>query len=197
MKKLFLLIPILVLSSCSSFQVFEKKVPDPIKKTKDHLDNEKNGAYYLAINSNNQNKALANVLSRSIGTPKTIEENPELIKKNLLENCQQYESNIYGLNKELINFQGKDIKGSGFNLFPFVSSFGIIVIVALLILFPSLASVLFFILRRTRSAMQNIVTGIKEFSEHDPDKAKNLNELLNKKLDRVEKNLKFKMENHG
>jgi Sec-independent protein translocase protein TatA len=194
MKKLFLLIPILVLSSCSSFQVFEKKVPDPIKKTKDHLDNEKNGAYYLAINSNNQNKALANVLSRSIGTPKTIEDNPELIKKNLLDNCQEYESNIYGLNKELINFQGKDIKGSGFNLFPFISSFGIIVIVALLILFPSLASVLFFILRRTKKAFENVVKGVQEFSKDDPEASKKLQDLLEKKLDRTEKILKGKVE---
>ena len=115
MKKLLLFIPILVLSSCSSFQVFEKKVPDPIKKTKDHLDNEKNGAYYLAINSTNENKFVAGALSRSLGTPKTIEENPELIKKKLLENCQQYESSFSNLNQELENFSGKNIEGSGLN----------------------------------------------------------------------------------
>jgi len=194
MKKLFLLIPILVLSSCSSLQFFEKKVPDPIKKTKDHLDNEKNGAYYLAVNTSNQNQSVANALSRSLGTPKTIEDNPELIKKNLLDNCQEYESNIYGLNKELINFQGKDIKGSGFNLFPFVSSFGLIVIVALLILFPSLASVLFFILRRTKKAFENVVKGVQEFSKDDPEASKKLQDLLEKKLDRTEKILKGKVE---
>ena len=192
--KLILISFILVLSSCSSFQVLEKKVPKPINKKQIHLDHERRGAYYLAINADNKNKGLENALSRSLGTPSTIENNPELIKKNLLDNCQEYEANIYGLNKELINFQGKDIKGSGFNLFPFVSSFGVIVIIALLILFPSLASVLFFILRRTKGAFENVVKGVQEFSKDDPEASKKLQDLLDKKLDRTEKILKGKVE---
>ena len=80
---------------------------------------------------------------------------------------------------------------------PWFSGLGFIVVIVLLVLFPSLITVLFFVLRRTRNALGNIVTGIKEFSESDPSNAKDLHELLEKKLDRVEKNLKFKMENHG
>ena len=91
MKLLLLISFVFTFTSCSSFQVFEKKVPDPIRKNKDHLNNEKSGAYYLAINTTDQNQDVANALSRSLGSPNKIENDPEIIKK-LLENTQDYES---------------------------------------------------------------------------------------------------------
>lgn len=193
--KLLILIPfVFALSSCSSFQVFEKKVPESIRKNKDHLDNEKSGAYYLAINTTDQNQDVANALSRSLGSPNKIENDPKIIKKKLLENTQDYESKIFELNKQLDQFGGKKIDGTGFSLFPFVSSFGFIVIIILLVLFPSLASVLFFILKRTKKAFENVIIGIKEFEKDNPESAKSLEEMLEKKLDKAEKIMKGKVQ---
>ena len=187
----------LVFTSCGSLRVFQEEVPSPIKKTEIHKNEERKGAYYLALNTTEENQLVANALSRSLGTPTEVENNAEIISETLFKQTSTHEQNLYGLNTKLDKLQGKQIKDTGLNVMPWFSGLGFIVVIVLLVLFPSLITVLFFVLKRTRSALGNIVTGIKEFSESDPSNAKDLHELLEKKLDRVEKNLKFKMENHG
>ena len=192
------LLPLLLLfSSCTSLRVFQDKVPEPIKKTEIHKNEERKSAYYLALNTTEENQLVANALSRSLGTPSNVEKDANVLSETLFEETSAYEKSLFGLNNKLEKFQGKEIEDTGFNIMPLFSGLGIVVIIVLLVLFPSLVTVLFFILRRTRSALGNIVNGIKEFSENDPTHARDLNELLDKKLDRVEKNLKFKLENHG
>ena len=183
----FILLLCLLMTSCGTFQVLEKKVPDPVKKTHQHKEYEKQGAYYLATNTEHENELVADALSRSIGTPKKKESNPNTIESNLFEQNSNYENRRSELNDELESFSGEKIEGTGFNLFPFFSGFGMIAVVGLLILFPSTITVLFFILRRTRSAMANVVEGIEQFSKDDPEHCKHLDELLEKKLDRKEK----------
>lgn len=185
---------ILLFSSCGSLRVFEEKVPDPIKKNIKHIDEEKKGAYYLAMHTKDFNRMVADALSRSLGNPSSIEEDPNQLANNLFSYSSDYGARFLSLNNQLEHLQGKDISGTGFNLAPFISGFGIVGILALFILFPSLATILFFILKRTRNAMANVVSGIKEFSESSPDKAKDLNDLLDKKLDRVEKKMKWRFE---
>ena len=187
----------LLFTSCGSVRVFEDKVPEPIKKNEIHKDAEKQGAYYLAVNAKDENKDVANALSRSIGTPSKIEDNPKTIVESLFSFTSNYESKISNLNQELETLQGKDIEGTGFNLMPFTSTLGFVLICILLVLFPSAITILFFILKRTRNAFSNIVKGVQEFTKNNPGNAKDLNEVLEKKMDRVEKALKTKYETYG
>ena len=177
----------LLISSCGTMNILEKKVPDPVRKTNQHKEYEKQASYYLASNTQNENQLVANALSRSIGTPKKKETNPNTIESNLFYQNSNYENRRSELNDELELFSGKKIEGTGINLFPFFSSFGVIALIAVLVLFPSATTILFFVLRRTKTAMANVVEGIQEFSRDDPDHAKKLDELLEKKLDRREK----------
>ena len=187
MMKAILISLCILISSCGSMNILEKKVPDPVRKSNQHKEIEKQASYYLASNTKNENQLVANALSRSIGTPKKKETNPNTIESNLFYQNSEYENKRIKLNDELETFAGKKIEGTGINLFPFFSSFGIIALIAILILFPSATTILFFVLRRTRTAMANVVEGIQEFSRDDPDHAKKLDELLEKKLDRREK----------
>lgn len=181
------LVALFLVSSCSSFQLFEKQVPDPVRKSIKHQEYEKQGAYFLARNTEDKNELVANALSRSIGTPKKKEEDADTIESKLFEVNSDFENRRVILNQELESFSGKKIEGTGMNVFPFFSSFGIIAVVALLVLFPGTITILFFILRRTRSAMANIVDGIEQFSKDDPEHCKHLDDLLEKRLDRREK----------
>lgn len=184
----------LLFGSCSNLRVLEEKVPAPIEKKRDHLDEEKKGAYYLAENTKDENLLVANALSRSLGNPSTIEDKPQEIAEKLFAFSSNHENQIFSLNNKLRELNGKEIQGTGFSLMPYFSGFGLVAIIALFILFPSLATILFFILKRTRSALSNVVSGVAEFTKSEPEKAKDLNDLLEKKLDRVEKNLKYKFE---
>jgi hypothetical protein len=187
MMKAILISLCILISSCGSMNILEKKVPDPVRKSNQHKEIEKQASYYLASNTKNENQLVANALSRSIGTPKKKETNPNTIESNLFYQNSEYENKRIKLNDELETFAGKKIEGTGINLFPFFSSFGVIALIAVLVLFPSATTILFFVLRRTRTAMANVVEGIQEFSRDDPDHAKKLDELLEKKLDRREK----------
>jgi hypothetical protein len=195
--KLLIITFVFFLTSCGSVRIFEDRVPDPIRKNQIHLDKEKQGAYYLAVNAKNENKDVANALSRSIGTPSKIEDNPKTIVESLFSFTSNYEGKISNLNQELETLQGKDIEGTGFNIMPYTSTLGIVVICILLVLFPSAITILFFILKRTRNAFSNIVKGVQEFTKNNPGNAKDLNEVLEKKMDRVEKALKTKYETYG
>jgi hypothetical protein len=186
MKAILISLCILI-SSCGSMNILEKKVPDPVRKSNQHKEIEKQASYYLASNTQNENQLVANALSRSIGTPKKKETNPNTIESNLFYQNSEYENKRIKLNDELETFAGKKIEGTGINLFPFFSGFGVIALIAVLVLFPSATTILFFVLRRTKTAMANVVEGIQEFSRDDPDHAKKLDELLEKKLDRREK----------
>ena len=195
--KLLIITFLFFLTSCESVRIFEDRVPEPIRKNQIHLDKEKQGAYYLAVNAKNENKDVANALSRSIGTPSKIEDNPKTIVESLFSFTSNYEGKISNLNQELETLQGKDIEGTGFNIMPYTSTLGIVVICILLVLFPSAITILFFILKRTRNAFSNIVKGVQEFTKNNPGNAKDLNEVLEKKMDRVEKALKTKYETYG
>ena len=177
----------LLLTSCGTFRVGEKSVPDPVKKTQQHKEVEKQSAYYLATHTTDENKVVADVLSRSIGTPKKKENKSSVLESELFQHIGNFESRTIELNDELESYSGKTIEGTGINLLPFFSSFGVVAIVALLILFPSATTILFFVLRRTRTAFANVVEGIQEFAKDDPEHSKHLDELLEKKLDRREK----------
>ena len=140
---------------------------------------------------------MCKCLSRSLGTPQNLAEDANAINDNLYKSINEYENGFTNLNQELQNLENKKIQDTGFSLTPLFSGLGFIAVVAICVLFPSVLTILFFVLKRTRSALQNIVTGIKEFSDNDPDNAKNLHQLLEQKLDRVEKKLKYRMESNG
>ena len=192
----YLILPLcFALTSCGSFRLFQDKVPEPVKKNLNHLDYEKQGAFYLAKNLEDDNKDVANALSRSLGIPSNEEKDSSRITENLITSSSNYQSRINGLNTKLENLKGKEIEDTGFNFFPISSILGIIAIVVICILFPSAVTVLFFVLKRTRLALANVVSGVKEFTEKHPEESKDLDEILEKKLDRAEKKIKWKYEN--
>lgn len=195
MMKYLIFTSLLFLTSCGSYRIFQDKVPEPVKKNEIHLNNEKQGAFYLAKNTQDNNKNVADALSRSLGLPEIIEEDFDKITKDLITSSSNYENRIYGLNTKLENLKGKELEGTGFNVFPITSILGIILLVVVCILFPSAVTILFFILKRTRLALANVVSGVKEFTQNNPEESKGLDEILEKKLDRAEKKLKWKYEN--
>ena len=186
MHKLIILVSLLLVG-CGTFRVGEEKVPDPVRKTNQHKEVEKQSAYYLATHTKDENKVVADVLSRSIGAPKQKEEKANVLESELFRHIANFENENVQLNDKLEQYSGKSIAGTGISLLPFFSGFGVISVIALLVLFPGLATVLFFILRRTKTAMANVIEGIQEFSKDDPVHCKKLDDLLEKKLDRREK----------
>jgi hypothetical protein len=182
-----LMLCLLLMTSCGTFRVGEEKIPDPVRKTKQHKETERVGAYYLFENTTNENQLVASALSRSLGTPNKKQKDPNVLESELFRHIANFENENVQLNDKLEEYNGMSIAGTGYNLFPFFSGFGIVAIVALLILFPSATTILFFVLRRTRTAFANVVEGIQEFSKDDPEHSKHLDELLEKKLDRREK----------
>jgi hypothetical protein len=191
---ILLCLSIILFSGCS-LRVFKDKVPEPNRKSQEHRENEREGAFYLAENVElPTHKFLAEALSRSLGLPMDREKKSAEIAESLGTEITRHESRARQLNEELTKHQGHDIEGTGFNILPAISSVSFIGFIILLILFPSAITVFFFLLKRSRLAFSNLVKGVSKFSDKEPEAGIKLNEILERELDRKEKLMAKKVE---
>jgi hypothetical protein len=189
------LIFLFLFSSSCSLRVFKDKVPEPNNKTRDHKESEREGAYYLAEKvTEPSSRKVAQSLSNSLGIPSDTQKKSEEIASSLKAHSRNYEERGRELNEELSQYSGKRIEGTGLNIMPAITSISFIGFIVLLVLFPSVISVFFFLLRRSKLAFGNLVKGIGKFSQSEPEAGTKLNDILEKELDRKEKLLAKKFE---
>ena len=176
--KYLLFFSLLVLSGCStSFgRFFQTKVPTPIVKQEAQMEAERRSADFIArtIETPVELKPIAEALSQSLGAPKvqikslTLADLPAAYltaSRELHAGQVAQQQQIAELNKQLAKYQGKEIEGTGVNLLgPGIIT--ILVILAVLgVMFPPIASLLFFSLRRVKAAASTVVQGLEEAAQ--------------------------------
>lgn len=189
-----LVISLLLFSSCS-LRVFQDKVPAPVEKTNKHKEAEREASYYLAnnIQSPQEAKEIAGILSYSLGVPSDTDNTHDKIRNNLTSNIAELDKNRLELNYNLKKNAGLEIEGTGFDIMPYMSLTTIILIVALCVFCPAIISVAFFIIKRLRGALSAMVSAVEEFKKDDPEHAPKLKQALASNLDQSHKVLVSKL----
>ena len=187
--KFGVLVIFLTLSSCTSFRVLQKAAPNAVEKSEQHLESERVAGDFLARNVIPENKKVATSLSHSLGHPNHPSDNKEKISENLNDEISKNRKNQNQLNQTLNRYAGKEIEGTGIDLGKGLSITTIILIIVGVVAFPSTISILFFLLRQSRSALTSIVAGVEMFKQHDPEHGKELKECLNAKMDKKHKEI--------
>ena len=187
----WLLILIFVFASSCSLKVFPDKVPQPVEKHHQHLDEERKSAYWLAHNIDEPKpaKSIAENLSTSLGYPSEIEADGEIVESALRAHLSAHQAEQDALKKKLTELGGAEIEGTGFNLLPAMSGLGIISIIALCIFCPALITVFVFIFKRLKGCLSTIVKAIDEHTFTEPASAKLLKEKLSREMDKSHKKL--------
>ena len=184
------------ISGCQlpQWRVFQKKVPGPLVKAESVVELERQSADFIARNviEPPELKPIAEKLSQSLGAPKEpILESPakaedEFAKawnKELLKTQEQ----IRELNDELAALNGKKVEDTGFNVFG--PSMGLLVVgvVALLVMFPPLATVLWWLMKRASGALTRTAKGISDYIKDNPTDGQRLKEYLKKSQDAIDR----------
>lgn len=189
------LVTLLLLTSSCSLRVFQDKVPQPIQKNNSHIEAEKEAGFYLANNIETpiEAKLLANLLSSSLGIPTNTNNNNKEIKNNLVSNIADYNKAKNELDLKLSKLAGKEIEGTGFDIMSFMSVTSIILIIALCVFCPAIISVAFFIIKRLRGALVQVISSIETFKDNEPQIARKLTSCLSSNLDQSHKKLVSKL----
>ena len=187
--KAILLILILMSAGCS-MRIFKAEVPSAIFKTEDHLNSEKVSADYIARTlPQSEIKQVAVSLSSSLGVPEKSNDNPKQISNNLNSEITKFQSNQKSLNEKLIKYSGKEIEGTGIDISKPFSITAIILLIVAVVAFPSLISLLFYLLKQSRSAIKAITEGIENFSASTPESAFRLKQCLSSSMDKKHKQI--------
>ena len=200
MRRYVPLLLIVALCGCQ-WRVLQTKVPGPVEKSPQQIEAERQSADLVArtIEEPKEMIPVAQKLSESLGAPKEQINAVDLNKARdealalLLKGMQRQQADLAKLNEKLTKLQGKEIEGTGFNLFGPSMGLGIIALIALGILCPPAATLMFFILKRTREALKTTVSNIEKFSEDEPEAAEKLKSLQSRAMDKVHKTLVKKL----
>jgi hypothetical protein len=187
------LILTLLLSASGCFQttIFEKRLPEPIRKEKRHIENERQGALMLAKQTKSE---LANTLSYSLGYPQNLDSS-ETITANLKADIAKHQNKQDSLNEELARYEGKTIAGTGFNIGK-VMNWGLLVgIIVLVVMFPPIITILGFLLKRANGCLRAITMSIDNYSSDSPTNANELKRELAKNMDSTHKQIIGKLQN--
>lgn len=197
-KWTILLASVLLFSGCQSlmpqWRLFQKKVPAPIVKPAAQVELERQAAEYIARNVEKpvELKPIAVGLSKSLGVPEKpitalpVEAGPDFYDAwmKVLKHEQEQRDE---LNAMLAKQEGKKIEGTGVNIFGFSVGFAGLALIALLVAFPPLATVLWAIFTRVSGTLSTTAKGIAEFAKENPDAGKKLKEKLAQTQDAVHK----------
>lgn len=197
--RILLVLSCFLLTGCSSFlpqwRVFQAKVPEPIVKNEAKMEVDRQVADYIARTVENppELKPLAMSLSESLGHPKKpikVEDGAEerlqaSLNKALLDTQRQREE----LNQTLTKTEGKKIEGTGVNVFGFAVSGTVLILIALCVMFPPVAGIIWFIIQRAYGALSRTTKGIGSFMEAHPDGGEQLKAFLSKTHDSADKNI--------
>ena len=189
-----LLVILLLFSSGCSLRVFQAKVPSALHKTESHQESEKVASDYLARNIvDSDQRQVAVALSQSLGLPKDSNQDPQEITSDLKSEIQTFQANQTSLNDTLAKYEGKKIEDTGWNIGKNLSWTSIVVLIVLLIACPSLITILFYLLRQSRSAIKAIVQGIEDFKFTSPQSANTLKQILSANMDAKHKDIIHKV----
>jgi hypothetical protein len=93
------------------------------------------------------------------------------------------------LNETLNKYAGKEIEGTGIDIGKGLSITSIVLLMIAIVAFPSIISILFFLLRQSRSALSAIVSGVETFKQSDKEHGKELKTILSASMDKQHKKL--------
>lgn len=201
------LIPVIVLvvafAGCQfpQWRVGQAKVPEPMDRPKAQVEAERQAADLVArtIKEPEEMIPVAQKLSESLGAPQKQIDATDLNKARdealalLLRGMLRQQKQLDELNTKLAKYQGKEIEGTGFNLFGPSMSLVVISLIALGVICPPAATLMFFLLRKTRDALKTTITNVEKFSEAEPEAAAKLKDLQSKAMDSVHKKLVRKL----
>lgn len=175
-------------SGCS-WNVFQAKVPSAVVKSSSHLESERVAGDFLARNVIQENKPVAISLSHSLGLPIETSDDVENISDNLNSEISENRKNQNQLNATLNKYAGKEIEGTGIDIGNGLSITTIVLLIVAVVAFPSIISILFFLIRQSRSALSAIVAGVEMFKQSDKEHGKQLKTILSASMDKQHKKL--------
>lgn len=184
------------ISGCQlpQWRVFQKKVPQPIVKPASVVELERQSADFIARNllEPPELKPVAVKLSQSLGAPKepildTPVEAESQFEKAWNKELLKTQAQIAELNKELQELNGKKVEDTGLNVFG--PSMGLLVIggIALLVAFPPLATILWWLMQRASGALTRTARGISNYVKENPNEGERLKNYLKQTQDTVDR----------
>jgi hypothetical protein len=199
MKPTLLLLCVVLFSGCSmlpQWRVFQKKAPEPIVKTEKATEVDRQAADLIAreITAPIELKPVAIKLSQSLGVPekpltgeiaKVAEDATVAISKELVKVQKERDE----LNVTLSKIEGKKIEGTGYNIFGFSMSLSVIVLIVLCVMFPPLATVIWWLVKRISGALSRTTKGISNYVKAHPDQGDKLKSYLSNVHDVADKTI--------
>lgn len=187
--RLLIILSILCFSGCTSLEIGRKKVPDPVEKTKSHVEAEKIGADYLArkVEKPVEAKEVARSLSGSLGRPKKEVDDASKVVQDLQIHVRKHEEEINALNNTLEQYSGKKIDGTGINVIGTGLPLSVIILIVLCILFPPIITVVFFIIKNLKRTIECLVSGVHDLVDNDPATGSNFLNTMSRRMDSAQK----------
>lgn len=196
MKRLALVFSFFLLSGCSSWRVFEAKVPAPVVKQEVQVEAEKAAAELIArkIEKPEELKPVAVSLSASLGLPKKslvdvrafdLPVAAEKANDGLQAGILNMQKQLEALNVKLTKLQGKEIEGTGFSLLGPGMSAIVIGLIVLGVVFPPAFTLMGIAYRRLKSTASLVVEQIDETAKEagNSEAIKTLKSKLNAQMD--------------
>ena len=189
-----------VLTGCVGTRFFQTKVPEPIHKTPQQTEAERQAADLLArkIQTPVELKPVAESLSNSLGKPKysladisnfDIGDASAKANADLLIGIGTMQKQLDTLNAKLTSLQGKEIEGTGFSILGPGMATIVIGLIVLGVVFPPAFTIMGILYRRLKQTSSMIVDQIDQAAK-DPETAaavKVMKGELSQKMDMVHK----------
>lgn len=199
MRLSLLALCVVLFSGCQlpTWTVFQEKVPEPIVKSEEAKEVERQAADLIArkIEEPKELKPVAAKLSQSLGVPNEPLRNDNLLEASekavdsINEELVEVQEKRVKLNKQLSENSGKSIEGTGYNIFGFSMSLSMIALVVLCVMFPPLAMIVWKIFSGILGALKSTVSGINDYVKANPDQADRLKSYLKGKHDAAHKTI--------
>jgi len=195
--RIALIAVMVAVSGCQlpTWTVFKEKVPEPIVKSDDAKEVERQAADLIArkIEEPKELKPVAVKLSESLGVPNkplrndNLEAAAEKAVDAINSELVEVQEKRVELNEQLAKNSGKAIEGTGYNLFGFSMSLSMIVLAVLFVMFPPLAMIAWKVFSGVAGALKATVSGINDYVKANPDQADRLKSSLKGKHDAAHK----------
>jgi Sec-independent protein translocase protein TatA len=173
----FLLLSLVVLTGCVT--VGEKKIPRP------DIDSHTAGVF-VETNQKLYNGNAYLSSSEVVKTDPLFDETLIIDNKTIALHRTTTQKLLKGIDF-LNSYANQPIKGTGVNLFGFGLSTSVIIIIILCILFPSVASFMWLVIRRLRRGLKTLVDTIEQSDEYDT--TQDIKKKLSAKMDTTDKQL--------
>jgi hypothetical protein len=162
---------LLSFSGCSTFKVFQSKVPAPILKQENQLEAERSAADLIArrIETPVELIPVAQSLSMSLGAPKlSLADMPKLTpiaasniaNADLRKGILDLQAQLSRTNAKLTALQGKEIEGTGFSLLGPGAGVFVVGLIVLGVVFPPAFTIMAIMFRRLKQTAGMVVEQI-------------------------------------